>query len=299
MKWIILLTVVLFSVSCSNDPKEIKLGKASLKVDIKAAELAAGLKTGYKRGQAPVYIAGVTLTADNTEYNIASVVNIVQTFNFASDVATDGEDIVLTGLTVGTNSITAVGICDNTAENAHYSVLSEATGGNLKEKADAYAEVLRGKQPIYAAYTEDNAVEKVISAGDNAITVNMVTDNHRVAVVLENPDGSEYVLKIKIWEGDEDLFPLVDDFIEAGAQEAFVINNAEATGSKTYTVKVSYFTRVSHELMDTITKTISVVSYDNITKLYQFSKDDLLEGEASTTFTWTPLEEKNSGEPIQ
>jgi len=141
MKWIILFFLVIFPMACSNDLEEVQFSNASLNVKIAAAELGVGsefaLKTsGYKRGDAPVYVKGVDLKARNIEYNVK---DIKQTFMFQSDDSNEGEDIVLTGLTVGINSITAKGIARYKAKNAYYLMFNEAEGSDLNSKADAYA----------------------------------------------------------------------------------------------------------------------------------------------------------------
>jgi len=300
MRWIILLFLVIFSVACSNEPHEMQLSNASLKCEIEGAELQSGLKsTYYRRGNAPVYISGVVLTAENTEYSVDDIVS-EYTFNPDGQSVFD-KDIVIEGLTVGNNIITAEGVCNSTAENKYYINVSRADG-DLNERANSYAVQLRGTQPIFADYKSENPLNvKISNSNNNTASISMVTENHRVVVVLENSYDSEYYLYMEILE-DGNATPLCSSSdvgnLPVGMQDAIVVNNENAKGSKTYTVKVTYYTKDSNMEVGIITKTIVANAYDNITKLYHFNKGELEVGDAEAFMTWTPMEKDNSGETI-
>lgn len=296
MKWIVLFSLIVFSVSCSNDTKDILLSNASLNVEINAADLnnTGGLKAGvYKRGNAPVYIKGVEITAINTEYDVDDV---KETFLFASDNADEGEDIVLSGLTVGANSITAKGLARYSAKNAHYWNIPGMSGNNLDDDADACAKYLRGIHPIYAQYYSKIPVEKVISnGGNNEITVDMVTDNHRAAFVFHNA-SSKYHIVVYVRVAGKIMAAAS---VSRGGSVSYVYNDKNAKGNKTYDITIDYYTKNSYEKMGGFVRHETVSSYDNVTKLFRFSKDELHEGKSLSKFTWKKLNVKNSGEDIE
>lgn len=303
MKWIILSLLVVLSVACSNESLELQqMSGASLKCKIEGSQLKSELKSSYaKRGSAPVYISGVILTANNTEYDVDDVVS-EYTFNPEGQSSSD-KDIILQGLTVGSNTVSAVGVCNNSAKNKYYMDVDRADG-DLSERANSYSSKLKTLQPIFASYTSLNPVEVNISNGNsNSISIPMVTNNHRVVVVLENSNESKYNLSWEVLESDN-TNPLVSSSqageLPVGTQDAIVINSESAKGSKRYTVRVTYSTINSGVEVGTITKTIDANAYDDITKLYHFSKRDLLEAEAEISFmTWTPMRDDNSGETIK
>ena len=298
MKWIILFSLLVFTLACSNEPSEMYLSNASLKCEINGADLRSGLKSVYyKRGDAPVYISGVILTAKNTEYNVSDVVS-EYTFNPYGESYAD-KDIVLEGLTVGNNIITAKGVCNSVSGNNYYMDVTRAWG-DLTERANQYAETLKSSQPIYADYKEETPLNIAISnRSDNRASISMVTENHRVAVVLENSYDSKYNLALEIKESGSSV-PLFSStyFIPVNTQDAFVINNDDARGNKTYTVTVTYYDKYSYAAVGSVVKTIVAGACDNITKLYYFNKGELEVGDVEAFMTWVPWVTDNKGETI-
>lgn len=307
MKWIVLTYFVLFFMSCSNDMNNVQLKDASLKCMIVGGEVEkdggannSALKSGYyKRNSAPAYISGIVLTAENTEYEVP---NVVRQFNFnPNGQGSSDKDIVLEGLTVGNNEITAQGVCNSPSQNNYYQNIG-GTSGNLNERATNYSNNLLSIQPVYADYKSAHAANVVISNGGNSTNISMVTQNHRVAVILENPSKSNYLLSFDILEQGKDN-PLLSSGsnrrLTPGTQHAMVINDRNAKGNKRYIIRVNYYTIGSGVWVGQITKTIDAAAYDNIAKLYHFNKGGLEVGNATISWiNWTPMDKITGGETI-
>ncbi len=308
MKWIVLLSAVLFAAACSNDSAEINgiVSKGLVKVNIEAAQ--SSVKSGgFKRGNAPVYIDGVIIKADNKEYTEAKY-DVTQEFLFKSDRSDDGVDIVMTDVYVGTTNISAVGICD--VDNKVNTYIQELTSVNidaLDAAAKKYDENLRTSNPVYAHYVSEPTADIVVANdATNAITVNMNSENHRVAFVMENPSTSLYDIKWRVSVKDGAVLNTWSDYMDAGTQQAYIINDAYAVNARTYMVEVQYFTKDSHEPMldesgdeKVFTKEVTANALDNVTKLYRFTKEGLLQGDVNATITWEQKDPIADGEEIE
>jgi len=71
-------------------------------------------------------------------------------------------------------------------------------------------------------------------------------------------------------------------------------------------VEVQYFTKDSHEPMldesgdvQVFTKEVTANALDNVTKLYRFTKDGLLQGDVNATITWEQKDPTADGEIIE
>lgn len=285
MKWIILAAAALFAVSCSNDSKwnENNLAKGDVNVDIKAEAMGGA----YKRGDAPAYIASIDLNADNLEYNVADISG-----HFALAADNTGDDIKLTGLTVGSNEFTATGNPANAELNEVANIAGfTTTNTELDDIAADYSAKIAENHPIYALYTGDKTQDVVKGTGNN-VEIAMASENHRVAIVLENASVNN-TLKMEILNGATLIHTF--DAVAAGADVAYIINDAAAKNDITYTVKVTYNNGTDDVV---ITKTIDAVALKNITKLYRFASDKLDTGDATFTFTWAPFVVDNGGEEL-
>lgn len=301
MKWIILLSLVVFSLSCSNHHNDELYSKASMKCLLSGESLSHNKVDYYKRGDAPVCTKSITITSQNQEYSVPNVVTTF-TFNPAGEQDTD-LDIIMKDLTVGSNKITAVSTCQNGPLNAIYTDITRPNVDDIDDRTDQYAADLLVKQPVHAIYTEKNPVIKVISTDDskNGVTINMGTVHHRVAAVVENDTDSEYLLKVSIEKGQGEVLLSTTEFIQIGSQVAFVINDSDAVGAIDYTVRIKHFTKTSQdEIADKeITDVIEAVSYNNRTRLYHFTKSTFEKGNATSTITWDILDAINDNKTYE
>jgi len=300
MKWLILFSLAVFSLACSHESKQKLFTKASLKCEVKGQELKTGSTSNkaYKRGLAPAYIDSVKIKVHNNEYTVADV---EKTFQFVPEEAEEdeGDDIIIGGLTVGNNTITGVGYSKYGPVDQYYPSISAATEEDVNDRATAYAQALRDTHPVYATYHEESPLNKVIytESSSNQATLAMITENLRVAVVVENTASSQYVLKASILK-DTTVVLESSSYIQKGHQDAIVINNLNAKKSISYTVKITYYTPDSYLEMGTIERTIDATASSSITKLYSFNKNELFTGDSSSTITWTPLTDTAEGEEI-
>jgi hypothetical protein len=149
----------------------------------------------------------------------------------------------------------------------------------------------------------ENPIIKDISINDNnnLVNVNMITQNHRVAIVIENSGESNYILKVSVLGKDGSELLGTDNYIRINSQHAMIINNSNASGDKTYTVNIKYFTKDSEiEILEkNITREIRASEGSNITKLYHFSKNNLLESDSDALFAWDQMNDIISGETIE
>lgn len=196
MKWSVLILLILFSVSCSQDLEEISVVKASLECIISVGKTeSSGGSSSYLKAEntPPDYIAGITLTVHNNEYSVSDV-----TVNKAFTNSYKPNKISINGLTIGDNTITAVAKSQGIAENNYYNKLT-LPSGDINNRALNYSTQLRSKQKIYANYvSEKPVVVNVSSSTTNSADISMVTENHRLAVVVENPSNSDYDLMIEL-----------------------------------------------------------------------------------------------------
>lgn len=289
--------------SCSSEYTEYSEGfipKSKIQCvfnGTKSSVKTSSANSQLKGEAAPPYISGVNLTVENIEYTVD---DIDRQYNVNDNML---EVVVLDDITVGKNKITAKGVCENSPLNScHYGV-PKMNNDDLNERAQMYADYLKQIHPIYVDYTVEEPVVTDISANaeDNIINLSMVPMSHRLAVVLENPVDSKYILKISVEKEDGSVLVNTQDFVETGSQVALVINDDSAIGDENYTVKVNYFTKITGtEMLDrTISKTLEVRQGANITKLYSFSKEELIESNSNTLFTWKHMEENHSGEYLQ
>lgn len=303
MKWIVLISVILFAVACSDKSEDLGFKKVSVGINLSADDTNGGntKATGYKRGEAPVYIDGVRLTATSRDF---SGFNVTEDFYFKSDDPNDGKDIILTGVAIGGNDFMATGLCNASQGNEHFADLTPVSASSMNDYADKYAQVLRGLKPIYAEYKPWGSVYKAISTtGINTVDITLRTRTHRFSVVLENPDESNYSLKWKLKRGGSELFASsADGFVQPGKVEAFVVNDLVATESGNYVFELTYYTKDSHEQILTnwgspivLTEYISVQAGNDKTNYYQFKDRALEDGEADLTMTWNAMKENTSG----
>jgi hypothetical protein len=300
MKWLIFFSLVVFSLGCSKESKHKLFTKASLKCEVKGQQLKTGSinNKAYKRGQAPAYIDSVKIKVHNNEY---SVPDVEKTYVFIENAENDAtaDDIIIDGLTVGNNTITADGYNKYDPANTYHADIAAASGSTIDDKATAYAQALVNSHNVYAIYKENSPLEKIIYTDntDNPATLSMVTQNHRVAVVVENTASSQYVLKASVAKEGSPVLESAN-FIEIGKQDAMVINDSNAEGTIDYAVKIVYYTKINHVAIDSVERIINATASNSITKLYSFKKGDLLTGNSSSTITWTPLTDSAEGEEI-
>lgn len=303
LKYASSLFCVFFILSCSNDYTNSSLLNVSLECSIQGIDIPVNKSTTKSQNEStavPVFISGVRLEVENLEYEVA---NVFSDFYFKEPELVDlsGKetfDVVLENVTVGRNRITARGICKNKALNSIYSNIEKCDAISLDDRAAQYGDNLKDLHHIYADYFNKEDVVKEITTNNIQVSIPMVTDSHRLGVVVENTIDSEYLLKVSIQDEEGKLLLSSQDFMNIGTQDAFVINNNDAKGDKTYKVSVRYFTKGSKiEMQDkTIIRTINIGSKTNFTKLYVFSRDELLESSSSMSLSWKYIEDVNSGE---
>lgn len=307
MRWIVLLSVIVFATACSKDNADITpAAKASVKVTIDAAEMSGGGDLyGYRRGTAPDFIEGVTVSAKHKIYSTGH--DVSYNFYFNSHYPNDGKYILLQAITVGDNEIDAVGICKNDPKNSRYDVDVEDynTIVDLNYAATQYGWWLKtNKQGIYANYyAETKKTVTIVKQWNPAINLHMVTTNHRVAVVMAN-NSTVYDIKWKMAVKNSSAF-YTSDFMGNNAKDSYIVNDENAVGTKTYVVTLEYYYRNTHEkvLNDDGThkiaiKEIPAVAYDNIIRYYKFENNTLKEGKANVGLSWQPLNDIIDGEPL-
>jgi hypothetical protein len=271
-------------------------------IDAEPMSVYSGMKSYYKRGTAPSCQKSITITANNQEYTVPAVISTF-VFNPAGEQPTD-LDIIMENLTVGSNEITATSTCGNEAKNAVYTDVAKPDIDDIDDRTDQYATDLLTKQPPHAPYREENPVIKVISTDNtkNDITISMVTDYHRLAVVLENSNDSQYLLKMQIEKGEaHEVLLATPDFVGIGDQVVFIINNDEAKFDIDYTVRIKHFTKDSEEELVEIEieDVIETFAAQNRTRLYYFTKSTYQTGDASATITWAPWETVNDNKTYE
>lgn len=308
MKWIVLVLAVMFAASCSNDTVIIPTKKASVKIDVKAENITngntpeanSGLKAAsdYKRDGAPDYVAGVDLVAHNNEYTVPDVSN---SYTFASDGT---KDVVLAGLTIGNNTISATGVPANAVQDAQEITMPTTVPGvtttdNLDTRASEYSSYLLGLHGLYADYNGSNSMHIVAGTG-NTMQIDMKSNNHRCNVVLENRSPN-YKLKLRVYQvnGSDNLLKSTTGYIEEDNQVGFIHNEAtSAVGIKEYKVEVDYCTP-DGTVVETLTPaSFTVNPRENYTKLYRFKDHALTTGDVTVTFTWEGFTDENHGHDI-
>lgn len=180
------------SVSCSRDLEDISTYGASLKCNITVGghESLGGASSSLKsQNTPPDYITGITITAHNNEYSIADVVRDI---DFGTSTPSN---VTMNGLTVGNNTISVVSKCKGLPENRYHKLLDKPSG-NLNERAAVYALKLRERQNIYAKY--EGVADVNISHSPQSADILMETKNHRLSVIVENPENSGYSLEVEI-----------------------------------------------------------------------------------------------------
>ncbi len=293
--FLLLFCLLVFSC-CSSKYSDEQLPQGSVLFNIKGPESSIKGTTRQDRANIPDYIVGVVLKVENMEYDVKDV---IEQYNY-NQIEGDTNVIVLSNITFGTNKITVKGVCNNPPLNFYYKSIPKCNDYNLNKRAKQYGDVLKIIQPIYASYVIEKPVIKNISAdiNSNIVDINMVTQNHRVAVIIENSEDSNYILKAFIFGEDGTELLKSDDYIQNDDRHAMIINNTAASEDEIYTVEIKYYTKHSEvEMLNkTITRQISASKASNITKLYHFSKDNLLESNIDALFSWNSMKEIISGE---
>lgn len=301
MRWIIFLAAVMLSPSCSKEQGMDLMVKTSLNVNINARAVGSGggtTKAGiYERGDAPVYVDGVKVKADNLDHE--KIADIEKEFLYV--VKNGGEKVVLEGVTVGRNNITAEGICANDPVDPKNNVRNQGNmpwigGSDVNDIAAQYSRNLKNIFPLYANYYSKEPVEiNVSETGPNNAVIDMVTKNHRVAIVMESASW-RYTLDFTIEGGSE---VKTSEITWWGNRYAVVFNDDIANGTKEYRIKMVCRNRRTGEKLTDIERRFTVNSCQNVTKYYRLNNTlPLDEGSASANISWVPLKDDISGEGL-
>lgn len=303
LKYILYIFLILSIFSCSEKIDEQVLPSVSLECSISGIVSASSTKTYNKtavKASVPDFISGVSLTVENLDYDVSDAVKSLYFDSMDADVKVEENmlSLELNGIVVGRNRITAKGICKNEALSILYSDIDKFDAEDLNVRASQYADYLMQKHPMYANYFNKGEIIKQITTSNNSVNIPMTSDSHRLAVVLENSTESKYLLKITVEDDLGNIVIASDDYIGIGSQIAMVINDNDAKGEKEYTVTVRCFSKNSNIEFPEYQKekTIRISERVNSTKLYVFSKDELLESEGNFAFNWELMEEVDSGE---
>ncbi len=295
MKWISLAAIMLFAVSCSNDSKWNENGYTSVKVNIEAD--AFGGFGSYKRGTAPAYVSGVDLKIVDNDH---SKPDITGTFVFAEDNV--GDDIVMNNVVVGSNTFYAVG--NTFGEPYKDSVFVDnvvlTDYDNLAQCATDYANFLTSKKPLYADYRGEKTMDIFADPQSNDVTIDMSANNHRMAFVLEDK-SVKYNFIIRIYQGST----LIKSFggpetgaLPDGTKIAYVVNDVDAVGTKSYKVEVDYYTSSGVFVQKLTPGPVEVSALQSFTKYYRFTREELLQGDAVFTFNWEEFVSDAAGEEL-
>ncbi len=290
MKRIVILCAMFLAVSCSKDMNNVDVMKLSVGVNVSLKQVKENtIKQGsYKRGTAPVYIAGLDITAKSLDFpgKITS-----GTFYFKSENPDEGDDIVLEGVAVGSNEFTAKCICNSAPENVHILGLNSIVGTDLNDVANKYAERLRELKPIYANYKEEYPIIGAVSVGgDNNVSIRMIASSHRLGVVLENSLDSDCSLVWRIFRESSLLFDSNSRALQPGDIEAFIVNDINAVSYKKYTVEVIYYINGS-SAPNVVKESVSLGSGENTTMYLKFKKKNIIEGGSELKLRYVPIKE--------
>lgn len=299
MRWIIIVVIV-FLASCSDDKGDVLPEKASLKVNINSKVLTAGggtTKAGaYVRGNAPVYIEGVRIKADKM-YD-SSVDDVVHEFLFVENGNIGGKQVIMTGIDYGWNEVSAEGMCANDPVNFWENKKSWTTAPvekkALNDMAADYSRIIKDTYPVYANYYSENNVQTNIrNTGSNSVSLNMITDNHRIAIVIENA-SDDYTLRCYIYVGNHYTYM---ELVDKGNCSSVVYNGTDDVGTKNCTVRIDYSGTwpISPGVK---TKYFTINKGQDETRYYRFNKGVVEEGSASANISWVPLNDNTSGEDI-
>lgn len=304
MRRIFYIVLLLFIFSCSENREIGELDTTSLNIAINTTQAVGESTTkagSYKRGNAPAYVKGVKVTANNLEYTGFSK---SKDFQFVDYGNTGGDDLVMEGVTVGNNRFSAVGIpaYGPVAYKTCYSWLSDlprVSEKDLDEMATDYSKHLQAKFPIYAKYTSENSVDKIVTVdGTNDVALNMVTTNHRVAMLVENK-SDKYRIRV-IYVGAKPRSASMSYIIDPRWIKGYAVvyNDDDAKGTIDYSVTVEYYTKDTGIKVGTIKKEFTVTAGQNVTKYYRFVNTTLVEGDATLNITWTPMTDDAGGEDL-
>ena len=281
---VIIVTSTILS-SCNNEPQDLAGITSSLKINLVSDNLTESTtkSTYYKKGEAPAYMSGITITADNQDY--AEIANVTKTFDFnpAGEQASD-LNIVLDGINLGSTKVIAQGICSSTAKNAIYTGLTRATSTELNARSEAYSKTLISKQAIWAEYSGQTNTNIIANPSSNKANLTMNTQNHRYSGVIENHSTSKYSLTFDVYEGTTKLLSHTSK-IPAGQQVGFVINSSTAKSTKSYKVVVRCHTPSVNNIKE-YTETISVSANNVKNSLFAFTKSGFFTSSSTFNITW-------------
>lgn len=324
MRWIILCIAASFAMSCSNEAAWTDPENGSLKVDLKMSEMSGGgvkatAEAVVYNDDAPDYVSGVRIYTENTDYAEEEKMH-----SFDLSINKDAE-IKLNNITAGTTKVRAEGDPANSAvKEGFYSrvniLRAPADDDDLDSRAADYSKyfIKTLKKGLYSRYKSiDDKSITVSSVTETSVSLKMETEDHRLSIVLENPASDlytgdvDYDIEMNVYEDEEGTKPVIgskvyvkdggvevnDGLINQGEQLAFIINNEDATGDKTYYLHVKYYTTGSHaDVSDKFIKVkIEVKAGSNNTKLFRFYKKTLLVGSTTVGLGWKFIEDESDG----
>lgn len=299
MRWIVFFVITLLALSCSKEQESEQIKSASLKVNINSESLNSGSTTKagtYVRGNAPVYIEGVRLTAEHRRAD-----DVVHEFLFVEMGNIGGKDVVMTGLREGWNTISAKGICANEPvrdwNDTDFTKSWNTPQVELKDYNDMaadYSAILKGIFPVYADYSSENSARVNVRNGNlNEVSLNMVTDNHRFAVAIENA-SDDYTIRCRVIGFGREFYK---ELYNKGTCFGVVYNDDDYVGTKNVTVRIEYQSRITW-VKETFEKTYTVNGGQDITRYFRFNKGVVEGGSFSANITWVPLNDNIGGENV-
>ena len=128
----------------------------------------------YDRNGAPVYVDGITITADNKTLYSYGVKT--ETFMFEANEADEDRPIEMT-IGVGSNEFSAVGVPTYTAGAwTEQDFATKDVSAELVDRAAVYSPVLTGLHPIYVEYYTDSIAKQVVTFNTNWYNALLLSD---------------------------------------------------------------------------------------------------------------------------
>lgn len=289
----LLSVVAIFAASCSKESNELTdqtIPKAT--VGISLEKPSNSLKASYKRGNAPVYISGVTIRAKSKAF---SSPDVVKTFNFA---ASGGSNITMT-TPIGENTFSAVGVCDNAKGNFYLSSITSASGSttNIDTRAEAYATIVNAAQGVYADF-RSSSVTKTITESSNNIALNLATSDSRLNFVSEVLASSTYKAKISIKTPGNIEIIKTPSYAPVG-NSAIVLNDDEVNNQSYVNAYVYLYSKSTSKLIKTLKYRIDVPNGNITTYLFRLEKSTPYTASSTQNITFTPLTSSTAGSIVK
>ena len=294
--FLVIIIIALFSACNENDAPVVDLPdvEVSIHTVLQGTSGEDLLKSGtYDRAGAPVYVAGVNISAVHNDYDYP----VDREYLFVDEGDT-GDPVSMT-VKAGSNTFNATSIATYDPFALGIENMNRSSETAILDRVEDYADSLKSAYPSFVTYTSNSVTQEIEFNADNNVNLTMTADQGRVNIVFDTEIDVEFAMTAELYDADNILLETRGVLLEYTDKASAIIYNRSDMTDGSY-VKVTIAKNAHNVITSTeqivAEKTIDVSVGENITHLFNYNGIETTD--AGFGLTFEPFDDSNSSTEI-